>query len=145
LSFYYKYMSHAYSLDRLRYARYGGFRRDGNSSYKAHFGYGGADFGGFGRYGKYGGWRSTYPYGECHDKPFDQGGECGGVCETRQLYPIPNDPPVNMIVERTSHHSPTFWFAIFFLFFILAGLWFGRSNNTSRMFGGGRGWGSYGY
>ena len=128
-------MSHAHGLDESRYARYGGWRRDFSEDIPedAYFGYGGAGYGGFGRKGKFGGWRSYYPYGDCTCGKLMESGSRGGVCETTYRFPVPSAPIVNMSGKSssdfalpTTHHYPTFWFAIVLILAIILGIWYGK-------------------
>lgn len=110
-------MSHAFGLDRSRYARYGGWRRHEGLPYQAQFGYGGANFGGFGRKGKFGGYRSHYDYS--YDNPYRKG---------YWFEPV-NTANVDMSYEAASYkniaqHHPTFWFAMILLLAIILGIWY---------------------
>lgn len=99
-------------MDKMRYNRYGGFRREEGLPEFSEFGYGGAGFGGYGRSGKYGGWRSNYDYGRPMKHVYDVRG---------------NVSPVNMI--SPTFHGPTFLFAVFLVAVLILGLWFGKANN----------------
>ena len=105
-------------MDRLRYAQYGGFRRNEKMPFKAQFGYGGAGYGGYGRYGKYGGWRSYYNYGPC-----DENGQ-GGVCTQKMVWDIPQDrESVNM---KYNNEVPTLILGTSLLIIVILGFWYGK-------------------
>ena len=101
-------------MDKDRYARYGGFRREEGQPFFSQFGFGGAGYGGFGRKGKYGGYRSHYDYSRPMIHHYDTTG---------------NYPPVDMSINPT-WHKPTFIFAAFVIIMLVLGLWFGRNRNS---------------
>lgn len=82
-------------------------------------------------------WKSYRPNGDCTCGKILQDGSHNSnrVCEATYTIPIP--PIVKMsgksssnFILPTTHHDPTFWFAVILLMAILMGVWYGKPKTT---------------